>query len=262
MRHLYLFWEVLPMRLPRSAAALALIGTAAAGIAAAGPAAAAPATPEPPSTGTPASTQEAKTQVLRTVDRDLYSLRLYSYAIAVNPWVPEGETAMLQTPIHNDTDALSNLRTTVTNETTVEDVGRDSAALEGYHVEDFVLPRSALIVRSDELTVAAFFASLTQAALQKEITDAQTAGADVTKAQDWFEDYAARVAAAGAGSQAVHSAATDLSLSGVPDNGSTLKSSATDLRTVARGLDVAGREAALIERHTKPKTGTTEVGQH
>lgn len=126
------------------------------------------------------------------------------------------EKEILATSIQAQIDALKNLAAKIETDTDIETMRTDvQSVTKSYRIYALVMPQTALLAAADRLLeISADLASL-GAKLALRISDAQTAGGDITGLKEKLADLNASVAAAKTKAQA----AIDLVSGLVPDQG-------------------------------------------
>lgn len=231
------------MRTSRAFIAASVVG-AAVSVAAASPAGATPAAP---------TFGRAKAQAQRTINSDLSTLRLFAFVTRADRSVSSADKTALGAQLTSALNALTALRTKVAGETTLSGVESDTATLTGYHIPDFVLPQTALVVQADDLLSAASRSASSEPSLLSLITAAQTAGKDVTKAQAAYNDYLSQVSAATSQAQAAHDSAAGLTVAGAPGNETTLHADAKQLGTSSADLWKAAGDATTLRNSLRSR---------
>jgi len=157
------------------------------------------------------------------------------------------QKSSLTTEMQGETTSLTKLKTTLDAETTVAAATTDFKNIFAQHyIFAFYQPRVERIIAADKQSDAATLLTALVPKLQAYITQAQTAGKDVTALQTSLTEMQAKAAEAQTKADGVIATLTPLTASGYPANKTTVQSAGTDLKASRADLKTASADAHSI----------------
>ena len=157
------------------------------------------------------------------------------------------QKSTMTTEMQGEVTSLTALKTKLDAETELAAARTDFQNIFAQHyIYAFYLPRVERIIAADAEVQAAATLTTLAATLQIYITQAKTAGNDVTDLQAKLDDMKTKTAAATTIAQAALTALLPLTASGYPGNKATVQAAATSLKTGRTDLEAARTDARAI----------------
>jgi hypothetical protein len=153
----------------------------------------------------------------------------------------------LTAEIQAEITSLTTLKTSLDGETTVEAAKTDFQNIFAQHyIFAFYIPRVERILAADRELDAATALTSISSKLQGYITQAKTAGNDVTQMQSQLTEMNTKTADAQTQAQAVIDSLISLKASGYPGNKTTIENAVSPLKTGRSDLEAARKDAKSI----------------
>ncbi len=198
--------------------------------------------------------EQIKSRADAEIDRRVAGLQKQSAQINAMVKVSATQKTDLTTAINAQVTALQTLKAKIDGDTDQTTLKTDTKSItDSYRIYMLVMPETQITAAADRLLTIVDSLTTLSTKLQAKITEAQTAGKDVTSAQATLADFNAKAADAQAQAQAAISSLTGLT----PDQGDKTKMAANDqalkdarakLKTAEQDINAARQDAQKINK--------------
>lgn len=189
----------------------------------------------------------AKARAYAQIDGQIWGLRVSNVVVNRDASVAL-DKSVLSAELTGDVTTLTTLRSTVKSATSTTAVTAALATLSGYHITNFVLPRTADVIAADDLAAAGKKLAAAESTYSSAIGTASAAGTDVTAVTATYNDYVSKVSDLATQATAAHDAVIGLSVADYPGNATDLATAQKALRTAGADWAVADRDARTLKR--------------
>ncbi len=196
-------------------------------------------------------TEDRITHLNQRADKEI-TRRITSLTNLVNrinsiPRLTPTQKANFASQIQNEITSLTTLKAKIDADTDLQTLRTDvQSIVQSYRVYALYMPQIEIVMAADRmLDLNSVFGTL-EAKLQTRITQAQTAGNNVSALQTTYTDLVAKLNDATTQTQNAINAVIALTPQGYPGNKTTLMSARTMLKTARQDIEAAYKDARTI----------------